>query len=316
MMLRGFNMSKIILVLIGIVILFVLFIVGSYIARFVFYQNIEKEVEEIFSKVENKNEIVTKEDVERLPKNVQKWLQYSGVIGKKRITAVRLKQKAEMRLAEDKAWMPVQAEQYFTSQEPSFIWKANIKAAPFIHISGRDKYENGKGNMLIKVLSLFTVADSKGKEIDQGTLLRYLAETIWFPSAALNEYLTWEEIDEQNAKATMTYGDITASGVFTFNSEGEVVKFEAERYGVFDGEIRLETWSIPVRDYKQFEGIKIPTKGNVTWKLDTGDFNWFNFEVTEIEYNRPLPYQLVESSLRNGMEMKVYDVRRIRKKVQ
>ncbi len=290
MMLRGFNMSKIILVLIGIVILFVLFIVGSYIARFVFYQNIEKEVEEIFSKVENKNEIVTKEDVERLPKNVQKWLQYSGVIGKKRITAVRLKQKAEMRLAEDKAWMPVQAEQYFTSQEPSFIWKANIKAAPFIHISGRDKYENGKGNMLIKVLSLFTVADSKGKEIDQGTLLRYLAETIWFPSAALNEYLTWEEIDEQNAKATMTYGDITASGVFTFNSEGEVVKFEAERYGVFDGEIRLETWSIPVRDYKQFEGIKIPTKGNVTWKLDTGDFNWFNFEVTEIEYNRPLPY--------------------------
>ncbi|MFY9218818.1 MAG: DUF6544 family protein [Tepidanaerobacteraceae bacterium] len=283
-------MSKIILVLIGIVILFVLFIVGSYIARFVFYQNIEKEVEEIFSKVENKNEIVTKEDVERLPKNVQKWLQYSGVIGKKRITAVRLKQKAEMRLAEDKAWMPVQAEQYFTSQEPSFIWKANIKAAPFIHISGRDKYENGKGNMLIKVLSLFTVADSKGKEIDQGTLLRYLAETIWFPSAALNEYLTWEEIDEQNAKATMTYGDITASGVFTFNSEGEVVKFEAERYGVFDGEIRLETWSIPVRDYKQFEGIKIPTKGNVTWKLDTGDFNWFNFEVTEIEYNRPLPY--------------------------
>ncbi|MFY9415280.1 MAG: DUF6544 family protein, partial [Tepidanaerobacteraceae bacterium] len=262
----------------------------SYIARFVFYQNIEKEVEEIFSKVENKNEIVTKEDVERLPKNVQKWLQYSGVIGKKRITAVRLKQKAEMRLAEDKAWMPVQAEQYFTSQEPSFIWKANIKAAPFIHISGRDKYENGKGNMLIKVLSLFTVADSKGKEIDQGTLLRYLAETIWFPSAALNEYLTWEEIDEQNAKATMTYGDITASGVFTFNSEGEVVKFEAERYGVFDGEIRLETWSIPVRDYKQFEGIKIPTKGNVTWKLDTGDFNWFNFEVTEIEYNRPLPY--------------------------
>ena len=290
MMLRGFNMSKIILVLIGIVILFVLFIVGSYIARFVFYQNIEKEVEEIFSKVENKNEIVTKEDVERLPKNVQKWLQYSGVIGKKRIAAVRLKQKAEMRLAEDKAWMPVQAEQYFTSQEPSFIWKANIKAAPFIHISGRDKYENGKGNMLIKVLSLFTVADSKGKEIDQGTLLRYLAETIWFPSAALNEYLTWEEIDEQNAKATMTYGDITASGVFTFNSEGEVVKFEAERYGVFDGEIRLETWSIPVRDYKQFEGIKIPTKGNVTWKLDTGDFNWFNFEVTEIEYNKPLSY--------------------------
>ena len=139
--------------------------------------------------------------------------------------------------------------------------------------------------MLIKILSLFTVADSKGKEIDQGTLLRYLAETMWFPTAAINEYLTWEEMEQYNAKVTMAYDDITASGIFTFNDKGQVVNFEAERYGEFNGEIRLETWSIPVRNYKEFEGVRIPTKGNVTWKLDTGDFNWFNFEVTKIEYN-------------------------------
>jgi GTP cyclohydrolase I len=34
----------------------------------------------------------------------------------------------------------------------------------------------------------------------------------------------------------------------------------------------------------------IPTKGEVTWKLDTGDFNWFNFEITEIEYNNYWKY--------------------------
>ncbi len=88
----------------------------------------------------------------------------------------------------------------------------------------------------------------------------------------------------------MTYGEITASGIFTFNDKDEVINFEAERYGEFDGETRLETWSIPLRDYKEFEGIRVPTKGDVTWKLDTGDFNWFNFEVTEIEYNKPVPY--------------------------
>lgn len=283
-------MSKLTFVFISIATLLILFIAGSFIAKFLFNQSVEKEVEEFFSEVENKGEIVTKTDIEELPRNVQKWLEYSGVIGKERITAVRLKQKAEMRLEKDKSWMPVQAEQYFTSEKPGFIWKANIKAAPIIHITGRDKYENGKGNMLIKILSLFTVADSQGKEIDQGTLLRYLAETIWFPTAALNEYLTWEEIDAYNAKATMTYGEITASGVFTFNDKGEVINFEAERYGEFDGEIRLETWSIPLGEYKEFEGIKIPTKGDVTWKLDAGDFNWFNFEVIEIEYNKPVPY--------------------------
>ena len=99
--------------------------------------------------------------------------------------------------------MSVQAEQYFTTENPGFIWKARIKVAPFIHIAGRDKYENEKGNMLIKLLSLFTVANSEGKEIDQGTMLRYLAEMAWFPTAVINDYITWEELDDHNAKATI-----------------------------------------------------------------------------------------------------------------
>ena len=278
-------MSKLKIVLIIILVLMVIFLAVSYIAKYVFNQKVEKEIEKLFSKVKNEGEIVTKEDIDGLPANVKRWLKYTKVVGKEKIVSVYVKQKAYMRLEKDKPWMPVEAEQYFTTDEPGFIWKSNIRAAPLFHISGRDKYENGKGNMLIKVLSLFTVADSKGKEIDQSTLLRYLAETMWFPTAALNEYLTWEEMDHYNAKVTMTYDGITASGVFTFNDKGQVVNFEAERYGEFNGEIKLETWSIPVRDYKEFEGIRIPTKGDVTWKLDTGDFNWFNFEVVGIEFN-------------------------------
>lgn len=278
-------MSQLKILLLIIVALIVIFISVSSIAKYVFNHKVEKEVQELFSNVKNQGEIVSREDISELPKNVQKWLEYSGIIGKEKIVSVHIKQIAQMRMQKNKSWMPVKAEQYFTTDEPGFIWKANIKVAPLFHISARDKYENGKGNMLIKILSLFTVADSKGQEIDQGTLLRYMAETMWFPTAALNEYLTWEEIDQYNAKATMTYGGITASGIFTFNDEGQIINFEAERYGEFNGKISLETWSIPVRDYKEFNGIKIPTKGDVTWKLDNGDFNWFNFEVTGIEYN-------------------------------
>ncbi len=83
----------------------------------------------------------------------------------------------------------------------------------------------------------------------------------------------------------MTYGGISAAGIFIFNEQGQVVMFEAEGYGEFDGEMRLETWAIPLSAYREFEGILIPTKGEVTWKLETGDFNWFNFEVLEVEYN-------------------------------
>lgn len=277
-------------ILIVVLIFIIIFVSVSFIGNLVFNKNVDNEIKVLFKKVKNKRSHISKADIEVLPQNVQRWLKYAQIIGKEKVTSVRLKQKATMRLEIDKRWMPVQAEQYFTTEEPSFIWKANIKMAPLFHIVGRDIYTEGKGNMLIKFLSLFTVANSKGKEINQGTLLRYLAEMVWFPTAVVNNFITWEEIDTEHAKATMTYKEVIASGVLTFNDKGEVINFEAERYGEFDNKFRLELWSISLYAYKEFDGIKVPTKGDVTWKLKTGNFNWFNFEVTQIEYNIPLPY--------------------------
>jgi len=96
-----------------------------------------------------------------LPDSVKRWLEYSQVTGKKMINTVRLKQEAVLRMNKDQSWMPVIAEQYFTTNKPGFIWKARIKAAPLIHIVGRDKYFNGKGHMQIKLLSLVTAKEKK-----------------------------------------------------------------------------------------------------------------------------------------------------------
>lgn len=285
-------MPKLALVIFSILVIitFLVFTV-LFIANILFDQKVKKEVREFFNiNMDNKDEIIQKTDLEGLPRSVQKWLEYSQVIGKEKIRTVRSKQKAVMRMKEGQPWMPVEAEQYFTIDQPGFIWKARIKAAPLLHIVGKDKYYEGKGNMLIKVLSFITVADAKGKEIDQGTLLRYLAETVWFPTAVLSSYITWEEIDFNSAKATMSYGGVTASGVFTFNEKGEAINFEAERYMELNGRYSLETWSVLMKHYKEFNGIRIPTKGEVIWKLKSGDFSWYRFEVTDIEYNKPVVY--------------------------
>lgn len=88
--------------------------------------------------------------------------------------------------------MSVQSEQYFTTEKPSFIWKATIKLALLIHIIRRDKYWNGKGSMLIKFLSLFTVANSKGKEINQGYyLVRYLNKKLRLLNLSLKDMENW-----------------------------------------------------------------------------------------------------------------------------
>ncbi|SFR10970.1 DUF6920 family protein [Desulfoscipio geothermicus] len=35
------------------------------------------------------------------------------------------------------------------------------------------------------------------------------------------------------------------------------------------------------------EGPWMPAAGEVTWKLETGDCDWYRFEIKEIEYNKP-----------------------------
>ena len=100
--------------------------------------------------------------------------------------------------------------------------------------------------------------DAKGKEIDQGALLRYLGEIVWVPSAALSDYITREEMDSITARATMSYGGITASGIFKFDENGAFVSFEADRYYYRKEGSTLEKWVITAKNYKEFEGIRVP----------------------------------------------------------
>nr|HMN50171.1 hypothetical protein [Ignavibacteriaceae bacterium] len=152
--------------------------------------------------------------------------------------------------------------------------------------TGRDKFSDGKGNMLIKVFSLFNVVNASDNEkINQGTLQRYLGETIWFPTAVVSPYIKWEEIDSLSAKATMTYRGTTGSAVFTFNENGDFVKFSAMRYMGSEANSPLKEWVITLNEYKVYSGIKIPVKGEATWKLDEGDFTWYKLEVYDIKYN-------------------------------
>lgn len=283
-------MSKAVKFLRGITVFFSGATVVTLAGDLFFRKQVKKEVESLFDGIEDKHARISSEELEGLPPCVQKWLTYSEIIGKEKITSVRSKQKAEMRLSNDKPWLPLEAEQYFTTEEPGYIWRAKVKAGPFIHIAGKDRYVNGKGSMLIQVQSAFPVADSEGKEIDQGSLVRYLAETVWFPSAVLNEYVVWKEIGDNTAQATMTYGGVEATGTFTFNEKGEVIQFEAERYGEFEGKYSMETWSISMGNYQFFEGIKVPTEGQIAWKLKEGDYLWYKFVVDDIQFNRPKVY--------------------------
>lgn len=228
-------------------------------------------------------------DLQQVPPVVRKWLVRSGMVGKSVINTVRLLQTGNLRTKPDAAWMPMTAEQYFTVDEPAFIWLANIDAGLF-HIGGNDQYIHTNGHMEIYAAHIIPVASSAGPETDQGTRLRYLAEIQWFPTAALSPQISWAQTGPLTADAEMNCNGTYVKGTFTFNEAGDIVSFEANRYMELSGKYSLQKWYVPVEAYSIFEGIRVPSKGRAIWQLSSGDFNWFNWEIKEINYNRQSVY--------------------------
>ena len=252
-----------------------------------FQEKVKKEVVTLFS-LPVSEKITPAEFIKKskdIPKPVMNWFVHSGAIHKRETSFVHVHQQGAMRTTPNDSWLPLQAEQYFTIDKPGFVWSAKVNAVGPLYLVVRDKYENGKGNMLIKFLSVITVSDARGKEMDQGSMVRFLAETPWFPSAALSPYIKWEEVSSLSAKAIITYGDITASGLFTFNDRGDVIGFNSERYMENKGAYTLEKWQITNLQFKELNGIRIPVESEVTWKLKEGDFTWCKLYVTDIDYN-------------------------------
>ena len=253
-----------------------------------FQKIIQQETAQLLDKnVSVENRILNEIDLVNLPNPVKNWLKNCGALGKPFISFGKVTQIAEMQMKPDQDnWLAATATQYTTIDNPAFIWTVDVKMNSFLSFQGRDKYDEGKGEMLIKLNSLFNVVNERGEKLDEGTLQRYLGEMVWFPSLALSPYITWEHIDENTAKATMTYKGTSGSGTFYFNSNGDVTKFSALRFNGNDTDAKRRNWEMNILDYKKFEAIKVPAKMTSTWKLDEKDWTWLKLEVTDIKYNK------------------------------
>jgi hypothetical protein len=248
---------------------------------------VTRETEEILEAATTSDPVmITASDIQELPVPVQQWMKNTGIIGQSAIKRVYVKQKALMKMKpQQQDWYVARAEQYTTMNPPAFIWTVKMKMSPLIKIRGRDKFVEGKGEMLIKMNSIINVVNEKGPRMDEGTLQRFLGELVWYPSFVLSPYIEWEAIDKTTAKATMTYKGCTGSGTFYFNENGDFVKFVALRFMGNKADAKRYPWVLTVDDYAVFDGIQVPSKMKATWKLDEGDWTWLDLEITSIEYN-------------------------------
>ena len=177
-------------------------------------------------------------------------------------------------------------------QPPGFVWAGTARLGPVAVARARDMYAEGRGRMLVKVASLWPVADASGEQTDQAAMMRYLSEMIWFPAAFLAGNISFEAVDDSSARVTLADHGRTATATLFFDQEGRVTDFVAKRYRT-TGSSDPETWSTPVTGYGEFEGLRLPTRGKATWKLPGGDLEYIEVTITDLHYDTaPAPEQV------------------------
>jgi hypothetical protein len=160
-----------------------------------------------------------------LPGPVQRYLRYTGVVGKPFVRTVHLRQKGRLRLGAGQPWIPLQAQEWYSVQPPGFVWDGTMRVARIPVGRARDMYRTGQGRMLIKAASLVTVADANGAKLDQSSMMRYLSEMMWFPSAFLEDNISFEAIDATSARVTLTDHSKTATATLLFDAAGRLTNF-------------------------------------------------------------------------------------------
>ncbi len=245
------------------------------------------EVKAELEKTNFSKQTFTEADIISLPTPVQRYFRYCGYIGKQKMSNAKIIFEDVDFIGNNGKQLKLRSEQYNFVSEPSRIAYLSSIVMGIIPFEGRDKYQNGKGSMIGKLMKIITLFDVAGSEMDQSALVTFLAETLIVPNAALQNYIRWEEIDNYKAKAIMNYGGIEVDGIFTFNDKGEFIKFETnDRFmDKGNGVIEKEKWTAEVENYVERDGIMIPGGMRGIWNLREGDLVYFDGNIADIIFD-------------------------------
>jgi hypothetical protein len=207
-------------------------------------------------------------ELDSLPAPVARYLRWA-LPERTSIRVVRIQQVGTLRTnVQSDRWMEFTAEQIAAPAATGFVWNARVTVVPLLHVRVLDAFVEGRGSGRVALLSAFTVsADAGTPEMNSGSLHRFLAEAVWYPTALLpSPKLRWSPIDGNTALATLTDHGISVSLEFRFTDTGEISGiYTPARWGAFGGGYQQRPWEGHFRNYHARGGIRVPTEGDVGW---------------------------------------------------
>lgn len=223
-----------------------------------------------------------------IPAPVAKYFHRVLSQGQPVIRLARIQQSGTLRAdTHSERRMPFEATHTVSPLAPGFVWNARVSVFPLLHIRIQDAYKAGKGSGKVILASAFPISFASGNpEMNSGALHRYLAESVWYPTALLpSDRLRWTAIDGNKALATLTDRDITVSLEFWFNADGEVDGiYSPARWGTFDGGYKQKPWEGHFKNYVLKSGMRVPSEGEVGWYDDGTWRSVWKGQIVEAHY--------------------------------
>jgi hypothetical protein len=227
--------------------------------------------------------------LEGLPPPVQRYLRAALKPGRPLVAAASLRQTGTFNLsATGERWRPFTATQRVVTRRPGFLWEARIAMAPGLAVHVHDAYVAGEGCLQAALGGFYAlVRERDAHGLAQGELLRYLAETAWYPTALLpGQGVAWEPVDDHSATATLRDGPLTASLRFHFNDEDRIASIRAEARIRKVGDLATALpWEGRFWNYTEVEGMVLPLEGEVAWVTPEGVRPYWRGRVTEVTFD-------------------------------
>jgi hypothetical protein len=229
---------------------------------------------------------ITAAEVERLPAPVRRFFHSSGFIGRPHTLNARIVwQSMKLRHNPRARWLTLRSEQFASVPEPTRIALMTTRLGGVVPFEGLDQYREGHGQMLIELAKVFTVADSRGRYMDESALVTVLSEALFTPSVAMQDYVEWTAIDERSASARLRDRGLSVTGVFHFNEADELIRFDTnDRWRDGKPPTRM-AWSANVASYQRVGGVRLPLELSATWHEPAGDFTYVQGALESITFN-------------------------------
>ncbi|ORX49042.1 hypothetical protein BCR36DRAFT_413038 [Piromyces finnis] len=256
------------------------------------YLLVKKQFKKDVSRLITENQLPDKEvfsenDFSHLPSIIQKYIINCGYIGTPKMSYLTMKYKnVDFSQGRKGPNLKIDYTQYNFIKEPSRM--AFIDSSMFgIPFEGYDYYENGVGGMKGVIAKIITLFNQKGEEMDKACLATFLAECFFAPTILLQDYIEFEEINDHQVRGTIKYKEQTASGIFTFNENFEMISFTTKDRAATgtDGSMEYIPWSALCSDYQVAKnGIKYPVKFQAVWNYPDDNFIYFDGVIHDISY--------------------------------